>query len=130
MATASMVLGRFGYPKVPGDTLESVIDVPGLASYAVVVYQTPPSVPTGGQTIRAADFGFQQSLDFVLAVGVQGGTYSVRVIPLLPVPGSVALPDGSFSTAILEWVDAATGLPAAAATNLSAFRVRLLARGR
>jgi hypothetical protein len=128
MATA--LLTRYGYPKVPGDQPESIIDVSGPASYTPLVEGSPgpPITPiTGGQRITAADFGLQ-SLDFVVGMGSTFGSYFVVVFPELTTPPpSTQLPDGSFRSALLAWMDIAGGQ---ASGDLSQFTVRLFARGR
>lgn len=132
MATA--LLTRYGYPKVPGDQPESVIDVKGPASYTPLTPGTPgPPVtpPTGGQRITAQDFGLQ-SLDFVIGIGSTDGLYSVIVIPELvePMPNPplpTQLPDGTFSALLLAWMQVAGGQ---ASGDLSTSTVRLFARGR
>ena len=66
MATSTFLLTRYGYPKVPGDNPESIIDVVGPTAYVQLVAGStgPPIVqPTGGQRIFASAFGLQ-SLDF------------------------------------------------------------------
>src|SRR5215471_15505644 len=131
MATA--LLTRFGYPKVPGDQPESIIDVTGPTSYTAVTPGTPgPPVtpPAGGQRITAQDFGLQ-SLDFVAAMGSTDGRYFVVIIPDLvePVPNPplpTQLPDGTFSALILAWMQVAGGQ---ASGDLSTSTVRLFARG-
>ena len=133
MATA--LLTRHGYPKVPGDQPESVLDVSGPAAYTPLVPGSPgPPItpPTGGQRITAQDFGLQ-SLDFVFGMGSTDGRYSVVIIPELiqPPPPSpplaTQLPDGTFSAALLMWMNATGGTQATG--NLSQSTVRLFARG-
>lgn len=114
------VMSRFSYPKVPGDSLWSIVDMTGPASYTQVTTGTPA---TGGQAVTAADFGMQ-SLDWIGAIGSDNGQYAVTVIPA---PFNVGAP---FNSALLQWSLAATGAQAAAAANLSARTVRLLAIGR
>lgn len=136
MSTA--ILLRFNYPKVPGDERVSVLDVTGPASYVEVIPGTPgPPVtaPTGGQTIRASDFGLQE-MDFVSAMGSSDGNYAVSVIPLIPLnPGgslsAYRLPDGAFETCLLKWsTTVGPQEEVAAATDLSGSSVRLFAWGR
>ena len=132
MATA--LLTRYGYPKVPGDQPESIIDVTGPASYTPLVPGTPgPPVtpPTGGQRITAQDFGLQ-SLDFVVGMGSTGGGYFAVVVPELiqPLPSPplpTQLPDGTFAAVLLAWMQVAGGQ---ASGDLSKSTVRLLAIGR
>lgn len=132
MATA--LLTRYGYPKVPGDQPESIIDVSGPTSYTPLVAGSPgPPItpPTGGQRITAEDFGLQ-SLDFVVGMGSTDGQYLVVVVPQLiepltspPLP--TQLPDGTFRAALLAWLELAGGQ---ASGDLSKSTVRLFARGR
>jgi len=132
MATA--LLTRYGYPKVPGDQPDSVLDVTGPTTYTPLVPGTPgPPVtpPSGGQRITAQDFGLQ-TLDLVFGMGSTDGRYSVMVVPELiqPPPGLPSpqqLPDGTFSAVRLAWMDPAGGQ---ASGNLSTSIVRLFARGR
>ena len=128
------ILLRYGYPKVPGDQPDSIIDVVGPVTYTPLVPGTPgpPIVPpTGGQRITARDFGLE-SLDFVVGIGSTDGRYSVVVVPELiePVPNPplpTQLPDGTFSAIRIAWM-ALTG--GQASGNLSTSVVRLFARGR
>ena len=116
MATALM--SRFSYPKVPGDSLWSIVDVTGPASYV------PPSVgvsPTGGQPITAADFGLQ-SIDWIGTMGSPGAQYNVIVIPT----STIGAP---FNAARLMWLGV-TGTAVSPGANLSGNTVRLLAIGR
>ena len=132
MATA--LLTRYGYPKVPGDQPESIIDVTGPTAYTAITPGSPgPPItpPSGGQPITAADFGMQ-SLDYVTGQGSQDGLYTVVIIPLMvavtPAPPTpTQLPDGTFSRFLLKWVTA-TGTEASG--DLSQSSVRLFARGR
>lgn len=132
---AAAILTRYGYPKVPGDQPESITDVSGPASYTPLVPGSPgpPIVPpTGGQRITAQDFGLQ-SLDYVTGMPSQDGKYFVLVVPLLvePMPNPplpTQLPDGTFSTALLMWMNVTGGTQASG--NLSQSTVRLFARGR
>ena len=131
---AAAILTRYGYPKVPGDQPESITDVSGPVSYVPLTPGTPGppiTLPSGGQTVTAADFGLQ-SLDYVTAMASQDGLYTVVCVPLLvePYPNPplpTQLPDGTFSSVLLKWVTA-TG--AEASGDLSQSAVRLFARGR
>jgi hypothetical protein len=114
------VMSRFSYPKVPGDGLWSIVDVTGLASYAVIVIGTPP---TGGQLVTPADCGLQ-SIDWIQSMGSDNGQYDVTCYPA---PFTLGNP---FAGVRLQWLTAATGAEAIAATNLSARSVRLLVIGR
>lgn len=117
---AATVMSRFSYPKVPGDSLWSITDITGPASYTQVTTGTPP---TGGQLVTAADFGLQ-SIDWVGVMASDNGQYSVAAIPA---PFNLGNPLASVA---LQWSVAATGAQVAAAVNLSARTVRLLAIGR
>ena len=119
------LLTRYGYQKVPGDQPESIIDLNGPKSYIGVSIGTPPS---GGQTVRAQDFGLG-SLDYVTSMGSTDGRYEVTVFPLLS-PPTTQLPDGAFTTAILMWKLASGGTQVGAGIDLSGASVRLFARGR
>lgn len=133
MATA--LLTRIGYPKVAGDTLESVIDVSGPVSYTPLVAGSPgpPIVPpSGGQVLHTQDFGMQGGLTFVFGIASQDGKYFPLIVPLMvqqtpnpPLP--TQLPDGSFSTFLLVWMDIAGG--GQASGDLSQSSIRLFARG-
>jgi hypothetical protein len=126
---------RFGYPKVPGDAVWSVLDVVGPASYVQVV---PGSPPTGGQLITAADFGMQ-ALDFVAAMAPNTATPAaiVSVIPVIPPlpPGVVIFTPDMFNaemtSVILEWwVSSPVFGQAATNAALNTEIVRLYAIGR
>jgi len=119
-AGAAQVVSRYSYPKIPGDSPISAVDVAGPASYTVVTVGTPP---TGGQTVPASTFGLQ-ALDFVWAQGSNNGQYDVTVFPLPFTLGD------SFPSVMLMWSVAATGAQVTAATNLGAIAVRLFAIGR
>lgn len=125
MATsATSLLKRYGYPKVPGDQPWSVLIVTGPANYTPVTPGSPgPPVvsPSGGQLIRAQDFGLQ-SFDFVVGMASNDGLYFVAVIPL----GG----GGEFNSVLLNWVEANPVEDVPPATNLSTSTVRLLAIGR
>lgn len=114
------VMSRFSYPKVPGDSLWSIVDMSGPASYTEVSSATPPS---GGQKLTAADFGLQ-SIDWIGAMASDDAQYSVYVAPAPFNSGS------PLASALLMWIEAATGAEVAAGTDLSAHTVRLLAIGR
>lgn len=132
MATA--LLTRYGYPKVPGDQPESIIDVSGPVAYTPLVAGSPgpPIVPpSGGQVLHAADFGLQ-ALAFVVGVASTDGKYFPLIVPLLiePLPNPplpTQLPDGSFSTFILVWMNITGG--GQASGNLTQSTIRLFARG-
>ncbi|HEV8525220.1 MAG TPA: hypothetical protein VGQ71_12025 [Terriglobales bacterium] len=111
------VLSRFSYPKVPGDSFWSVVDVEGPASYVQVV---PGNPPTGGQLITASDCGLQ-SFDWVNAKGASQAFNAVVVIPAIV---------GNPTIIRLMWITAATGSQVAPGANLSGRFVRLLAIGR
>ena len=132
---AAFLLTRYGYPKVPGDNPESIIDVSGPTAYVQLVAGSagPPIVqPTGGQRMSASAFGLQ-SLDFVAAMGTaSNGLYFVVVVPdliqLQPPNLPTSLPDGTFGAVRLAWMLFAGG-QVAASTNLSTSIIRLFARG-
>lgn len=133
MATsATVLLNRFSYPKVPGDQPWSQIDVTGPAAYVQMVPSSTPGVPpTGGQEIHAQDFGLQ-ALEFVVAMGSQDGGYWGIIVPL---GGSIAThkeltPGDDFDSVLLVWMDPTTGLQATAGDDLSTSTMRLLGVGR
>jgi hypothetical protein len=113
-------MSRFGYPKVPGDSLWSVVDVTGPASYTVI---TPGTPPTGGQLLTAADCGLQ-SMDWVQSMGSDNGTYDVACIAA-PFSAGNPLPGVR-----LQWVTSAAGTEVTGGTALNARTVRLLVIGR
>jgi hypothetical protein len=83
--------------------------------------------------VHAQDFGLG-SLTFVFGMASTDGRYFPLIVPLLvglapnpPLP--TQLPDGSFSSALLLWMNVATGLQVASGSNLSQSTVRLFARG-
>lgn len=123
------VMSRFSYPKVPGDTPWSIIDVTGPASYVKVTAGAGTTPPSGGQRITAADFGLQ-SLDWIGAMSSGNANFSVLVTPLGFFKGDI------FTSILLRWTTMTdvTGTmwaqEVAAGTNLSQATVRLLAIGR
>lgn len=132
MATsATILLNRFSYPKQPGDQPWSMIDVAGPAAYVEFAPSASPGTPpTGGQEIRAQDFGLQ-SLEFVMAMGSSDGVHSGVIVPL---GGSLAThreltPGDDFLAVALVWMEIATGQQAAAG-DLSTSTMRLLGIGR
>src|SRR5262249_37362825 len=114
------VMSRFSYPKVPGDTLESMVDVTGPASYTQLVVGTPP---TGGQAVTATECGLQ-SIDWVQSMGSDNGQYDIVCVPVAFTLGN------PLASVRLQWIISATGAEAAAAANLSARTVRLFVKGR
>jgi hypothetical protein len=135
MASATHLLLRYSYPKVPGDQQWSIIDVAGPTNYTPITQGAPgpPVVPvSGGQQIFAQDFGLQ-ALDLVVAMGSQDGLYIVDVIPVNGRPGGPITDyavGSDFNSVLLNWVELTTVEEAPPATNLSTSRVRLLAIGR
>lgn len=132
MATsATLLLKRYSFPKVPGDQPWSIIDATGPAAYTALVPGTPgppATPPSGAQRLTADDFGLQ-ALDFVIALGTGNGLYSGVIVPLggnLTTP--VAFAGDDFVAFLLVWKLVATG--AQATGNLSASKMRLLGIGR
>lgn len=117
------VMSRFSYPKVPGDSLWSITDMTGPASYVGISIGLGGNPVTGGQLVTAADFGLQ-SLDFVSAMGSNSGQYSVTVFPAPFNPGN------EMHSVRLQWNVASTGAQVGSAVNLSLATVRLFAVGR
>jgi hypothetical protein len=114
------VMSRFGYPKIPGDSLWSVVDVTGPTSYTVITTGSPP---TGGQLLAPADCGLQ-SIDWVQSLGSDDGQYDIVCVPG---PFSAGNP---LAGVRLQWIISATGAQVAGAVNLSSRTVRLLVIGR
>ena len=133
MATsATQLLVRLSYPKVPGDQPWSMIDVTGPASYTPVTPGTPTTPVSGGQQIFAQDFGLTQ-LDFVCAMGSSDGIYFVTLIPVNGKPGvppTTYASGNAFTSVILSWGELNPAEDVPPATNLSTSKVRLLAIGR
>jgi len=133
MATsATNLLKRFSFPKVPGDQPWSIIDVAGPLSYVQLVPGAvgPPSTPpSGAQRVTAQDFGLQ-ALDFVVAMANPLGLYFGLIVPL---GGTLTVPrlflGDDMEAVLLVWMLIAGG-QAAAGTNLSTTRLRLLGIGR
>jgi hypothetical protein len=124
------ILIRYSYPKQPGDTPWSIVDVEGPTSYVQVTAGSagPPLVrPTGGQPIFPKDFGLQ-SFHIILQQASQDALYRVDVIPFLIVDQSNPGGD-AFIQSVLRWTVIATGAQVAAGVDLSAHSVRLLAIG-
>jgi hypothetical protein len=107
------------FPQSVGSRVYSVIDHVGPASYTQI---TPGSPPTGGDVVKASEFG----LRFISAVYAglsDDGTYNVEA--------SMGIAGGQEVTqATLIWIVAHTGAEAAGAANLSARSIRLFAIGR
>lgn len=123
MATAATtLLKRYSYPKPPGDAMESVIDVQGPTSYVAFAAGVPPAPSTGGQLVMAKDFGLM-GLDFVWDMAATNGLYQVAIVP-----DPALLTGEEFTQFRLVWLTG-TG-QVTAGTNLSAYSVRLLTRGR
>ena len=115
-----------GYPSSIGYQLAVVQGVAGPSSYTQVVTGTAPAVATGGQTIRAVDFGLK-FFDFVVSTGLEDdGINRVECIPGAPSGGG---PAGACSTYTLRWIVVATGAEVAALVDLSTKVVRVLAIG-
>lgn len=128
MATsATQLLVRYSFPKVPGDQPWSIIDVTGPTAYTQLFPQPPGTPPQGGQMLTAQDFGLQ-ALDFVVAIGTGDGLYVGEIIPL---GGNLVIPavfDGDdFAVFLLVWMQATGG---EATGDLSASKMRLLGIGR
>lgn len=114
-----------GYPTSWGSSRASVMGVQGPSSYTQITPGTPPAVATGGQTIRASDFGLKY-FDYVVAGLSDSGAYRVECIPG---DRSNDGPKGACLTYTLRWVVVATGAEAAAELDLDAEYVRLLVVG-
>lgn len=114
-----------GFPTSWGSNRASVNGIAGPASYTQVVPGTPPAVATGGQTIRASDFGLKY-FDFVTANLSDSAVYRVECIPG---EQSGIGSKGACLTYTLRWVVVATGAEAAAELDLDAEIVRILAVG-
>lgn len=110
-----------------GDRPYSVIDWAGPSSYAQVVNNTasPLGAPTGGQAITPSAFGLSAGLEGIFVVGSSlSGTYTVQAFQ-----ATAYNPGNNNGTWLLRWTVAATGAEVAAAVNLSAESVRLVAFG-
>lgn len=114
-----------GYPTSWGSSRASVMGVTGPASYTQITPGTPPAVATGGQTIRASDFGMKY-FDFVTANLSDSGAYRVECIPG---EQSGIGPKGACLTYTLRWVVVSSGAEAASEADLDAEIVRVLAIG-
>jgi len=102
------------YPAPPGNKNQVVATVAGPASYSQISIASPP---TGGQTIKAVDYGLVD-FDFVEPSASDTGSDGVRVI----YPNN---PQAPVTSVILQWFIIATGAERAGAANLSAKTVRL-----
>lgn len=114
-----------GYPTSFGSSEACVTGITGPASYTQVVTGTAPAVATGGQTIRARDFGLK-FFDYVSAGLEDDGINRVECIPGAQ---SGVGPKGACTTYTLRWVVVATGAEVAALVNLSTKIVRVFAIG-
>lgn len=110
-----------GFPTSWGSNRASVMGVQGPSLYTQITPGTPPAVATGGQTIRASDFGLKY-FDFVTGGLSDSGAYRVEAIPG---DQSNAGPKGASLTYTLRWVVVATGAEAAGSADLDAEYVRL-----
>jgi hypothetical protein len=99
----------------------SMCEVGGPASYTQVTAGVPPAGPTGGQIIPATAFGLK-FIDVILNGLDESGKYEVA--------GTSGNKPGGATSVTLMWILAATGAQEAGATNLSTFKVALLAIGR
>jgi len=115
-----------GFPTSWGSNRASVMGVQGPDSYVQVVPGTAPAVATGGQTIRASDFGLKY-FDYVSAGLTDTGINRVECIPG---DQSNAGPKGACLTYTLRWVVVATGAEVAGGvTTLATEYVRVLVVG-
>lgn len=113
-----------GYPTSFGSSLASVNGIAGPSSYTAITPGTAPAVATGGQTIRARDFGLK-FFDYVVAGMSDSAVYRVECIPGAR---SGLGPRGASTTYTLRWVVVATGAEAGA-IDLSAEIVRIFVIG-
>ena len=121
------ILTRFGYPKSPGDTPWSIIDVTGPQSYVQVTPGDPgPPVipPIGGEHLFPSDFALQ-SIHIALAMASNDAKFSVNIIGVPASPQG----DGTFTVLMLMWMEIDTGEEAATGQDLSQSVVRILAIG-
>lgn len=114
-----------GYPQSTGATRECVEGVAGPTSYTQLVPGTAPTPATGGQTIRASDFGLKW-FDYVSAGLTDTGINRVECVPGAR---SGVGPKGACATYTLRWVVVATGAEVAALVNLSDEIVRVRVQG-
>lgn len=111
-----------GYPTSFGSSRASVHGITGPASYTQVVNGTAPAVATGGQTIRAVDFGLKY-FDYVSAGLTDTAINRVECIPGQP---SGQGPKGACATYTLRWVVVSTGAEVGAGiTTLATEVIRL-----
>lgn len=113
-----------GYPTSFGSSRASVNGITGINPYVAITPGTPPAVATGGQSIKASDFGLKY-FDYAVAGLSDSAVYRVECIPGQP---SGQGPKGASSTYTLRWVVVATGAEAGA-IDLSAEVVRVFALG-
>jgi hypothetical protein len=106
-----------GYPQSEGGKIGSVLPISGPTSYTQV---TPASPPTGGQSIKASQFGMK-FFDHVEGGLSDDGQY----IAFVSLNGS----PGKATTATVLWTIAHTGAEVTGAVNLSARSVAFRAIG-
>ena len=108
------LLLRFSYPKVPGDSPWSIVDLTGPSSYVQITPGDPgPPVtpPSGGQEIFPSDFGLQ-AFDIILSMASSDGKFAVELIPIL-------LGDDTFDKMLVMWIDLASMQQASSGQDLS-----------
>lgn len=106
------------FPQSWGSKRVQVALVTGPASYTQVTTGTPP---TGGQTIKASDYGLKW-IDFAQTMVSDDGQYQVVLTPATALAGAQ-------SSVIAVWKVAHTGAEVSAAVNLSGRTVRVLLVG-
>jgi hypothetical protein len=114
-----------GYPTSFGSSRASVMGVAGPTSYTQLVPGTAPAVATGGQTIRATDFGLKY-FDHVVAGLTDTGIHRVECIPG---DRSGSGPKGACLTYTLRWVVVASGAELAGLQDVHTEIVRVRALG-
>lgn len=109
------------YPSPPGNKNWSLHGIVGPASYTAV---SPASGnPTGGQSVPASSFGLGSIEAAWVVAGSDDGTYYAHIF-LSPYEKG-----GGSPSIIVQWIIAATGAEVAAAFNLSARTLRVMAIG-
>jgi hypothetical protein len=107
------------FPQPFGSRIIGMIDHVGPASYTQVTTGSPP---TGGDSVKASEFGMKY-ISAVFAGISDDGQYNVEASPTLT--------SGQEATSFqLIWMVAHTGAEVTGTTNLSGRSIRLFAIGR
>jgi hypothetical protein len=109
-----------GYPQAIGASMLSILPHTGPASYVQIVHATGV-----GDSVSGPEAGLKY-FDWVSGGLTDSGTYRIEAAPKTV---STSPQGAAATTYLLKWVVVATGAEVAAAVDLSAQTVRLMAIG-